>query len=308
MDQKLFKNKFKTFFVYFIISFFALFFLRLLWGYFQYPNESSGDSSNQFNNQQQSLNLENSRKNYASEKKSYKEQSQTLSSNTKFDQKYEKVGSLSSGTNEFDKEEKNLRDIIKNFKALIQSESNTGLEGKRQLHLGIGVNPDKFDEMILEIKKIGKLESIQIHKTDKTNEYRNLNAQRESLEKTRAALISFKGKGGKIDELINLENKILEVEESIQKLGVKLGEFDQENEFCTILFSLSETGKANKSWFKGFLHRIKVAFEWTVKYYLLISVLFVIAAIGILIFILILEKLKIFNSLISQFSNDKSNE
>ena len=134
MDQKLFKNKFKTFFVYFIISFFALFFLRLLWGYFQYPNESSGDSSNQFNNQQQSLNLENSRKNYASEKKSYKEQSQTLSSNTKFDQKYEKVGSLSSGTNEFDKEEKNLRDIIKNFKALIQSESNTGLEGKRQLH------------------------------------------------------------------------------------------------------------------------------------------------------------------------------
>ena len=62
--------------------------------------------------------------------------------------------------------------------------------------------------MILEIKKIGKLESIQIHKTDKTNEYRNLNAQRESLEKTRAALISFKGKGGKIDELINIENKI----------------------------------------------------------------------------------------------------
>ena len=155
--------------------------------------------------------------------------------------------------------------------------------------------------MILEIKKIGKLESIQIHKTDKTNEYSNLNAQRESLEKTRTALISFKGKGGKIDELINLENKILEVEESIQKLGVKLGEFDTENEFCTVLFTLSETGKASKSWFKSFVERLKTAFEWTVKYYLLIWVLLTFAALGIFLFILILEKLKIFPDLLKKY-------
>ena len=54
-----------------------------------------------------------------------------------------------------------------------------------------------------------------------------------------------------------MENKILEVEESIQKLGVKLGEFDTENEFCTIKFSLSESGKPNKSWFSKFIQRVK---------------------------------------------------
>ncbi len=300
MEKNLFKNKFRKYFFYFLLSFAVLFFCRLIYGYIIYPSDVSGDSSTHYNPISQSNNTDFSRKNYASEKKS----DVTLAGSPtgqKFDQKYEKVGSVSSSTNEFDKEEKKVRELIQNFKALIQYESNNGLEGRRFLSLGIGVNPDKFDEMILEIKKIGKLESIQIHKTDKTNEYSNLNAQRESLEKTRTALISFKGKGGKIDELINLENKILEVEESIQKLGVKLGEFDTENEFCTVLFTLSETGKASKSWFKSFVQRLKTAFEWTVKYYLLIWVLLTFAALGIFLFILILEKLKIFPDLLKKY-------
>ncbi len=302
MEQKILKNKFKKLFLYFMISFIALFFLRLIYGYVSYTDESVGQFSNQNFNQQNSFEL--LRKNYASERKLNKSGSQSLPLPTQsksFDQKYEKIGSMSSSTNEFEKDEKNTRDLIKNFKALIQYEESSGLEGRRHLNLGIGVNPDKFDEMILEIKKIGRLESIQVNKTDKTNEYSDLNAQRESLEKTRAALMSFKGKGGKIDELINLENKILEVEESIQKLGVKLGEFDTENEFCTIKFSLSESGRANKSWLKTLLQRMKIALEWTIKYYLLLVVLFVFAAIGILLFILILEKLKIFPDLLKKY-------
>ncbi len=302
MEQEILKNKFKKLLLYFMISFIALFFLRLTYGYVSYSDESVGQSSNQNFNQQNSFEL--LRKNYASERKLNKSGSQSLPLSTQsksFDQKYEKIGSMSSSTNEFEKDEKNTRDLIKNFKALIQYEESSGLEGKRHLNLGIGVNPDKFDEMILEIKKIGRLESIQVNKTDKTNEYSDLNAQRESLEKTRAALMSFKGKGGKIDELINLENKILEVEESIQKLGVKLGEFDTENEFCTIKFSISESGRANKSWLKTFLQRIKIALEWTIKYYLLLMVLFVFAAMGIFLFILILEKLKVFPDLLKKY-------
>jgi hypothetical protein len=302
MNKELLKLKFVKLFFYFLLSFAGLFCLRLLYGYVVYSDDAVGQSTSNHFNQQNSFEL--IRKNYASEKKSYKGDSQTFSQPSQaksFDQKYEKIGSISSSTNEFEKEEKNTRDLIKNFKALIQYEESSGLEGRRHLNLGIGVNPDKFDEMILEIKKIGKLESIQVNKTDKTNEYSDLNAQRESLEKTRAALISFKGKGGKIDELINLENKILEVEESIQKLGVKLGEFDTENEFCTIKFSLSESGKPNKSWFSKFFQRVKTAFEWTVKYYLLLMILFVFAAMGILLFILILEKLKIFPDLLKKY-------
>lgn len=279
----------------------ALFLLRLIYGYVIYSDDAvqGGDIPVQVN-QQNSFEL--ARKNYATDKSYNSVAKQNLpQGGVKFNQKYEKVGALSSATNEFDKEEKNTRDLIKKFQALIQYEESSGLEGRRHLNLGIGVNPDKFDDMISEIKKIGRLQSIQVNKTDKTNEYSDLNAQKESLLKTREALISFKGKGGKIDELINLENKILEIEESIQKLGVKLGEFDTENEFCTIKFSLSETGKANKSFLQTLVRRTKTAFEWTVKYYILIVVLFSFAAFGIFIFILILEKLKIFPDLLRKY-------
>ena len=153
MEKKIFKDKFKKIFYYFLISFAGLFSLRLLYGYLVYSDDIVGESSVQSFNQQGSFEL--ARKNYASEKKFYQSGNQSLSlpaGVAKFDQKYEKIGSLSASTNEFDKEEKNVRELIKNFKALIQYEESSGLEGKRHLNLGIGVNPDKFDEIISEIK------------------------------------------------------------------------------------------------------------------------------------------------------------
>lgn len=302
MEKAIFKANFKKFFLYFIAGFLVLFFIRLVYGYTTNDKEVGNYYNIQQTNAnipgqgQQSYNFDLSRKNYASEKK----QSGGSSVTQKFDQKYEKVGSLSSSSQEFDKDEKNTRELIKTFKAIIQYEESSGLGGRRLINLGIGVNPDKFDDMIVEIKKIGKLESIQIHKTDKTNEYSDLNAQKISLEKTRDSLISYKSKGGRIEELINLENKISEIEDSIQKLGVKLGEFDTENEFCTIKFSLRETIKAVKAnWFSVFAQRLKVAFEWTIKYYLLLSIISLVGAICTLVLIIILEKLKVLSTLLN---------
>jgi hypothetical protein len=63
---------------------------------------------------------------------------------------------------------------------------------------------------------------------------------------------------------MNLENRILEIEQQLQDLGVSLGDFDDENEFCTVQFSLLE-GKEKTI---GIMQRIKVALEWTVKIYL----------------------------------------
>ena len=39
---------------------------------------------------------------------------------------------------------------------------------------------------------------------------------------------------------MGLENRILEIEQQLQGLGVSLGNFDDENEFCTVHFSLLE--------------------------------------------------------------------
>lgn len=156
----------------------------------------------------------------------------------------------------------------------------------------IGINPVLFDSFYLAIQKIGVVKAMEITKVDKTNEYRQLNAKKTSIEKTLQSLNELKSKGGEIADFVSLNEKILEVEEKLQGLGVELGNFDTENEFCTVKLSLYE-GATEKN--ISFIHRVKVALEWTIKYFatIVFSVLGLSAAIFVLL--LIIDKLKIIN-------------
>jgi hypothetical protein len=277
-------KKIKRLFVYILIGFVGLFCVRLLYGYVATP-EANDIGLHAY---AQSENSEFSKRNYASEKLKVDKPSDNQS--YQVDQKYEKVASMLSQAQAFDEEEKKVREVTTKYNTLIQSEQSSGLPGNRRLNLAIGVPPDRFDSFVTEIKEIGKLLSIRIDKTDKTNEYKDLKAKRISLEKARDALIALKSRGGRIDESINLESKILEIEGEVQSLGVKLGEYDQENEFCTVRFGLQEQtmGKAQIS----FIHRVKVALEWTVKYYLRMLAILLAAGLITLITVVLLEKLK----------------
>jgi hypothetical protein len=271
------------------LGFVLIFCLRFIYGYLV-PSENFGPTANE-SYADRFLSGELSKKNYATDKINYAFDGSTQQPKT-VDQKYEKVGSLQSQTRAFDDDEKKVRDLIKKYNAQIQLEQSSGLPGSKRLNLAIGVQPVKFDSMVSELKGISSLVSIQINKTDKTNEYKEINAKRVSLEKTRDALVALKSKGGNIEDSINLESKIMEIESDLQETGVKLGEYDAENEFCTIKYALDEQ-RAVTARGIPFLYRVKVALEWTIKYYLLsLAVLFV-GFLAILVTVLILEKLKV---------------
>ena len=305
MDKKPLKEKFRRSFKYFLISFAGLFVLRFGYG-FLVPDRAPAQSHNgayMAGNAQNEASLQNPadnnlRKNYASEKKKIAVGQPALQNR----EKYEKIGSLSAHSRDFSADEKRLRTTVEQYKAVIQSEQATGLQGHRVLRLSVGVDPEKFDALIEDARKIGELADIQITKADKTNEYRNLNAKRVSQEKYRAALNALKGRGGKVTELIELENKILEIEQEIQNLGVKLGDFDEQNEFCTVRFALIENRGAVKPGFLSDLfRRIKTALEWTVQYYLMAALLFFFAGLAILVCIVIAEKLGFVKQLLQRF-------
>jgi hypothetical protein len=278
------KKKAKRLFIVIVLGFLGLFCFRLVYGYVAVSDtmESGIHSYAEANDSGFS------RKNYASEKLKVEKPADNQS--YQVDQKYEKVASMLSQSQSFDTEEKQLREATAKYNALIQYEQRSGLQGNRRLNLAIGVPPDRFDAFVAEAKEIGKLVSIRIDKIDKTNEYKNLKAKRISLEKARDALIALKSKGGRIDESINLESKILEIETEVQSMGVELGEYDQENEFCTVRVGLQEqtVGKVQIS----LIHRVKVALEWTVKYYLRILAILLVAGLITLITVTLLEKLK----------------
>jgi septal ring factor EnvC (AmiA/AmiB activator) len=268
-----------------VAIFIVMFIFRLVYGYYSYPASSPGTSQNEFLiTQNVDESYQRSIKNIATKK--YQDSSATQS----FDQKYEKIADLSSLTSNFDNDEKAVKASIQNFEALIQDEQKSGLKGNRYLSLTIGVPPDSFDAMIESISSIGKLISINIVKRDKTNEYRELSSKQKTLEKTRDSLVELKQRNASVEDLINLETRILEIENEIQALGVSLGEFDEENEFCTVNIKLSES---SSSFQIPVLQRIKVAFEWTVKYYLLLTFAFLFCVVSLFIAIKISEKLKI---------------
>lgn len=275
--------------------FVLLFIFRLLYGYVETDTTISNDYSDNFFSS-----IDNLRKNYASEKIAMKGSSVQLAANIASSQKYEKTASLKIKTSEFETDEKLVKEKSKAFNAVIQYEQNLGQKGNRQIHLLIGVNPALFDSLYGELKKIGVLKATEVTKVDKTNEYRQLNAKKASIEKTLQSLNDLKSKGGQIADFVALNDKILEIEEKAQALGVELGNFDTENEFCTVKLSMYE-GATEKN--ISFIHRIKVSLEWTIKYFAIIVATTLTLTVTIFVLLLIVDKLKIITVL-----NNKLNE
>ncbi|SKC74368.1 DUF4349 domain-containing protein [Ohtaekwangia koreensis] len=270
-----------------LIGFVVLFLFRFIYGYSTGLSEVREENFSDFFSS-----LEEVKRNYASDKYRFKVESSGQSNQgqaQEFDvnQKYEKTATIKSKSSKFDDDEKKLRDHIKSENGIIQYEENSGQRGSRSLHLLIGIPPAKFDSSYADLLKIGTIRSKEITKIDKTNEFKNLNAKKASLEITRQSLLEIKKQSGRIEEYINLQNRILEIEQELQGLGVLLGDFDAENEFCTIRFSLHEGRDIKVST----LHRIKVAFEWSVQYYLLFVAIAATASIFAFFFLLIIDKL-----------------
>jgi hypothetical protein len=204
-------------------------------------------------------------------------------------QKYDKTATVKSKTSQFDSDVAGVKTLATSFAGVIQYEQNTGNKGSRELHLLIGIDPEKFDSFYVKVLAFGTVKSTDITKIDKTNEYRQLNAKKASLEKTLASLNELRERGGAITDFVALHDKIMEIESKMQELGVELGNFDAENEFCTIKFSLYEGATGKKI---SFISRFKIALEWTIKYYALLALALLLFTAGAYVLVLLIDKLR----------------
>ncbi len=161
------------------------------------------------------------------------------------EQKYERVANLASVSDAFNEDSEAAYSLAASAQALVQSENSYGLPGSRSLALSFGVTPEQFEPFVEGLKLLGSLESVTVVKTDKTADYKELEARRLSLEKTRDGLRALKAPTAALADLIALETKILEIEGQIQELGVSLGDYAEGNSFCTVNFSLTETRRAS---------------------------------------------------------------
>lgn len=190
MLQKQTKSRLKRYILWFIIAFIVVFVLRFCYAlyddrHYVFVNYGVGASNYYVQEAPAMSGSVSGVKNVASAKISQKDmytgQSITI------DQKYEKVANLTAGSSSFNDDNKKLRQIIKDHNAVIQAEKLDGLAGRQTLTMAIGVAPDNFDDLVEAVKTIGNLRSFSVNKVDKTDEFRQLMAEQETLLKSREA-------------------------------------------------------------------------------------------------------------------------
>ena len=86
------------------------------------------------------------------------------------------------------------------------------------------------------------------------------------------------GSGGSVDERLKVQAKLTEVEDKLQDLGVSLGDFNAENEFCTVKLTLAESGSPLRP---SLLSRAFHAFTWALEYFLFLAFGFVLLALAL---------------------------
>ncbi|RFM31286.1 DUF4349 domain-containing protein [Chitinophaga silvisoli] len=284
------KTRFWRLFRWGVGVFMLMFIFRLIYGYVASHTNSSGDYYENYFDQVNGL-----RRNYATSKLDMgSKMSMAPAGNPQPDfstsQKYEKTAIVRTTTSDFTKDEADLRKKIESYKAMIQYEKALGKKGNRELHLMIGVNPEKFDSFYHEIQGLGAIRSMSITKVDKTNEYRQLNAKKVSLEKTVESLEKLKTTAGANQDLLSIYDRQLELEDKLQNLGVDLGNFNTENEFCTVKLSLYEGATAQSI---SFIHRVKIALQWTIHYFTYTVIGFTALSIFVFALLLIIDKLNV---------------
>lgn len=285
------RKRFKSFLIFSVLLFIGLFASRFFYGHFEKQSGNHLSYDDFFGHQ------DFRSKNYASEKMSVKSGlgEPPAFSNT---QKYEMTSVIRNSSKQFDADISKIRSITKKFSAVIQFEQSKGNAPSRETHLMIGVNPDQFDSFTSKIKSIGTKIAFEITKTDKTNEYRQLNAQKISIEKSLSNLNELKSKSGNINEYVSLIEKTMEIEDKLQSLGVELGNFDTENEFCTVKVSLYENGKFNPIRLEK---KLLISILWAFEYFVKILLTLFLIMLSSYVFAYLIEKgIKVYNSIKSK--------
>ncbi len=185
-----FMQRFRKYAGWCIILFLVLFFFRLAYGYWNIPGKegTTGYASDFFNS------VDNLRKNYATENNFYRKnvgQQEAIA----VQQKYEKTATVKSKSTQFEQDLAKVSQRIELFNAVIQYEQNTGNAGSREIHMVLGIAPEKFESFYVQMQQVGQVRVRVVTKVDKTNEYRQLNAKKASLKKTLASLNDLKSRG-----------------------------------------------------------------------------------------------------------------
>jgi hypothetical protein len=182
-------------------------------------------------------------------------------------QVHEKIGRVATTTTDFAADEAAIRTVLEGQKAVVVNETAGGVAPARRLTLEVGVSPDKFDLLMAELQRIGRLESLRVEQHDRTGEFRQLAARRQSLNKHLETVSKLSARDNTTDDSLKLAREVKDIERELETLSAQAGDFLGKESLYTVSVTLVEDEAGRHGPTVPLARRAGNAFLWAVAWW-----------------------------------------
>jgi hypothetical protein len=174
-----------------------------------------------------------------------------------------KTGSISIESDVYEDAEKKVNDVVKNLGGFIANATSTvNTAGKKSGTITVKVPVDKYDNLVLDISAIGKVNSKQINANDVTEEYLDLASREKTQKELEERLIKLLSeKTAKLSDIIEIEEKLASVRQKIETIQGKMKLTQNQAQHSTLTISLYEPSMIQTSSGGGFFYELGQALK-----------------------------------------------
>ncbi|MCI0449850.1 MAG: DUF4349 domain-containing protein [Chlorobi bacterium] len=167
-------------------------------------------------------------------------------------------GTMSIESDNFNETEAKVKQIVNGLNGYVtNSSSQLNASGKKQGAITIRVAADRFDALLEELAKIGKVMNQNINGRDVTEEYMDSEARLKTQGELESRLLRLLAeKTANLTSIVEVEQKLAQVRENIEKTEGRMRFLKDQAAFSTLTVSVYEPAILNTSSGGGFFHEI----------------------------------------------------
>jgi hypothetical protein len=185
-------------------------------------------------------------------------QQQTENFNTQDKRMIIRSGTMNIEADNFNDTEVKIKQIVNSTGGYVtNSSSQINASGKKQGSITIRVSANKFDELLGELSKTGKVVNQNISGKDVTEEFMDAEARLKTQRELESRLLKLLAeKTAKLTDVVDVEQKLASVRENIEKTEGRMRYLKDQASYSTLTVSVFEPSILNTSTGGGFFYEL----------------------------------------------------
>jgi len=186
----------------------------------------------------------------------YKQQEQNY--NTQDKRMIIRSGTMSLEVDKYDDTEAKVKQVVIEFNGYItNSNAMVNTSGKKQGTITLRVSSDKFDAVVAELSKIGKVMNQNITGNDVTEEYMDSEARMKTQQELESRLLKLlQEKTASLTSVVEVEQKLAAVRENIERTQGRMKYLKDQASYSTLAISVYEPAMLQTSTGGGFFYEL----------------------------------------------------